>query len=678
VTTLTHSAGPRARRESSRGRAPAPNRIRRWLAAGVTFAAVYLGVSTGILTGPSAGLLLLVILVAVPSSPYLSRRLALNGSLLLGWSPVLWWVHWPMAVNHGGAVLGVGAAALAFHAVSRPQGSWAARRFLPTCRPADFLIPLSGLAAFIVVSRLALAQSARQVLTILLGGFDNGPHFGMYLMLRTHGATLDALGNAPDGSPWIYASYPQGFHTVVATFTDLFAGHPATGSQELVTYAHGVAVVVSFTMMVLSAALLSLPGLRERPLIALGSVLILCGAFLWQPGLNTLTDGFANFWVGAAAIATALMLSVSSRRSSPVLEATAVGGLIILSAHSWIPLALFGGPAALAVMSRGDGPAQDLRARIRVVVPLALAALGSLWAAHAIIGGGIKVQNVVEAAGPIHAAPPLFPVGLLFVSLYLFGCHRLLTRKFGHQALKSASWRKVRLLALTPVLASLLVGLLLAAQLRTIGTTSYYLVKVIMGCDLVLAAVVAAVGGMLAAQVVPVRARQFTGATQALGAVVITALVVAGAALGAVPRVAPAVAGKDSAGTKMLVPSMAAHILGASRGESTDEALRTEYVAMGVGHARFVEITDVWYHALTCSASRAVAHRTGAVGSLEVTDRESARKALRRVLAHDPRARVLVSDEFVAPLRRGLAPGDRARLRGFQSSPRENADSRSC
>src|SRR3954451_2971391 len=241
VTTLTHSAGPRARRESSRGRAPAPNRIRRWLAAGATFAAVYLGVSTGILTGPSAGLLLLVILVAVPSSPYLSRRLALNGSLLLGWTPVLWWVDWPVTVNHGGVVLAFGTTALVVHGVRSNVGPTVARRLVPTCRPADILIPLSGLAALLVVSRLAFAHSAPRVLTILLGGFDNAAHFGMFLMLRTQRATLDALGSAPDGSRWTYASYPQGFHAVVATVADLLAPRVGSGSHELMTYGHSVA-----------------------------------------------------------------------------------------------------------------------------------------------------------------------------------------------------------------------------------------------------------------------------------------------------------------------------------------------------------------------------------------------------------------------------------------------------
>src|SRR4051794_20585950 len=153
VTALVQSAGPDARAEAPPGRAAGRHRIRRWLAAVVTFVAVYASVSTGIVAGAGACLLLVGILLAVPSSPHLSRRLALNGSLVFGWSPVLWWVHWPVSVNHGGAVLALGAAALAFLGVTSNRGPRAPGRVVPTCRAADLLIPLSGLAAFLVVSR---------------------------------------------------------------------------------------------------------------------------------------------------------------------------------------------------------------------------------------------------------------------------------------------------------------------------------------------------------------------------------------------------------------------------------------------------------------------------------------------------------------------------------------------
>jgi hypothetical protein len=540
------------------------------------------------------------------------------------------------------------------------------------------LVPLSGLTGFLVVSRLALTDSAMRVLTVLLGGFDNGPHFGMFLMLRHHGATLDALGNAQDGSPWLYASYPQGFHAVVATFADVLGGEPGSGATDLVTYAHGVAALVIFAVMVLTAALVALPGLRERPVIALVSVAVLCSAFLWQPGLNTLADGFANFWLGAVAISIALLVGVWSRGTSSGVSAAAVGGLIMLTAHSWIPLVVFAIPATLAVLSRGDEARQPLRERLLRLLPLCLAALGTLRAVSAILGGGVNAHTVVEAAGPIHAAPPGFPLGVLVVSLYLFGGYRPLARAFGRPALESASWRKVRLLGLTPVLASLVVGLLLVAQLRTIGTTSYYLVKLIMGCDLVLTAMVAAVGGMLAAQVVPAPARPRSARTPIVVAGVLAGLLLGGTAVGAIPRISPPVAGKDAAGARLHVPDIAADILAASRGQSSDVALRTEYVALGAGHARFVEITDVWFHALTCSASTAAAQRTAAVGGQEVTDEESASRAVRTVLSHDARALVLVNREREAPLVRDMSSTNRVRVRGFQSRPSENADSRSC
>jgi hypothetical protein len=656
-------------------------RVGPWVVAVVTLVVVYAAVSTGVMPRTATGLLLGGLILGLPSSAQLARRVALNGSLVLGWVPVLWWVDWPVSVNHGAAVLAVGSAALVVLGLATVRRGHPLHRLLPTCRRTDVLIILSGLAAFLVVSRLVLAGSARRVLTILLGGFDNGPHFGMYLMLRKHGATLDALGAAPDGSSWLYASYPQGFHAVVATCADLFVPQPGSGPEELVTYARCVAGVVTFAAMVLTGALVSLPGLRERPLIAFGAVASLCGAFLWEPGVNTLTDGFANFWLGAAAVSTALLLSVSSRGVGSLVEAAAVGGLVLVTAHSWIPLAVFGVPAALALLSRGDGPRPPWRARIRVLVPLLLAGLGSLGAAYAIVAGGVEVQTVVEAAGPIHPPSPVMSLALLVLSLLLIGAHAVATGR-GHHRGETAPWRKVRLMVLVPALGSVVVGVLLAAQLRAIGTTSYYLVKFVVGFDLVLAATVAALGGTLIGRVVRVRPRSRPGTAWAAAYLAFAALLVGGTAAGTLPRIAPAVAGADSAEAQLRVGGMASHILAASRGESTRAALRTEYVAVGAGHAKFVEITDVWYHALTCSATKAVALRTGAIGGLQVTDPASAAQVVETALDHDRRVEVLVAERFVGSIRGHLPERAGAQVRGFpdprQSSPRENADSRSC
>ena len=70
----------------------------------------YLLVASGLLGGVPALLLLVGVLVLVPSHRLLARRLSVNTALVFGWTQVLWWVEWPVRVNHAGVVIGLGVA----------------------------------------------------------------------------------------------------------------------------------------------------------------------------------------------------------------------------------------------------------------------------------------------------------------------------------------------------------------------------------------------------------------------------------------------------------------------------------------------------------------------------------------------------------------------------------------
>lgn len=70
--------------------------------AALTAAAVVLvGRLTHVWEGPAAILLLGGLLLAVPTSRELSRRLLLAGCMALGWVPLLWWGSLPLGVSAG-------------------------------------------------------------------------------------------------------------------------------------------------------------------------------------------------------------------------------------------------------------------------------------------------------------------------------------------------------------------------------------------------------------------------------------------------------------------------------------------------------------------------------------------------------------------------------------------------
>ena len=155
---------------------------------------------------------------------------------------------------------------------------------------------------------------------------------------------------APDGSRWGFNNYPKGFHALTATVSEVTFPRMQADADALVTYAHSVGVVVVLGLVMVTAAILCLPRLRDRPAIAVPVVTLCWTALLWEPGQKVLANGFASFWLATVAAACALLLGLREHRGSVVVQVAAVGGLLICVAHTWTPLALIAAPAALAVL----------------------------------------------------------------------------------------------------------------------------------------------------------------------------------------------------------------------------------------------------------------------------------------------------------------------------------------
>jgi hypothetical protein len=563
-------------------------------------------------------------------------------------------VRWPLSVNHGAFVIAATAAGLVSFILSSSRPRERLSRLRPGLATVDVFLPLSGLMALAAMWRWAFPSSAQAALAALVPGADNVAHFHMFSTLRSYGATTQALGTAPDGSRWAFDMYPQGFHAVAATISELLRPHLPPGPEMLVAYTQSVAVVVVLGTVVLTAAMLSVTGLRDRPLVALPVVVCAWTAFLWQPGQNALADGFANFWLAALAAGTALVLSLSPQRRLAVPEVVAVGGLLVVVAHAWAPLLVLGGPAVPALLYPFRPLWSDRRLRARFALAVALLAVAGLAVLKAVIGlfRQVDVGTLVTAFGGIHGTGPL-PAFLLLVAA-CYGClvgPAIIARRGGAGVEDTA--RRSRVLLLAPVLGVVLGAALLVSQLRTVGTSSYYFVKYFMGFELVLAALVPAVcGSLVAAATAPRRdGVRIVGAAAAV--VAVTQL------FGAFPGRPMPLFDHHRSGTAWVkapysADRMAAGIIAAVRASHRHDGFEQDYLSIGRDGAAQAFYPDGWFHGSLATLSGRTAARVDVLRKT-VDDVGEAVPLARQLLTDDSRLTLLVPRAYASRLRVGLA-----------------------
>jgi hypothetical protein len=605
--------------------------------------ATYALLALRLMPGVLSLVLLAAVLVLLPTSPALARRLAVNGSLLMGCAPVLWWVRWPVRVDHGAVVVAAALGALAWRVAAAPGPGVGLAGLLPVTRRVDGLVLLGGASALAAMSRWVTPGSAHAALVTMLPGLDNAAHFHMFATIRAYGATTRALGASPDGSRWAFDDYPQGFHALVATIADLaHPGHART-ADALVAYTEGVGLSVVLGTVILTAAIVSLPGLRDRPLVALPAVVATWAAFLWNPGQNLLADGFGNFWLAAAAVSTALLLALAPASRLAMPEVAAVGGLLVFVAHAWAPLLVVAAVAAPVLFHPVHETLGDRSSRRRVLVACVVLVVAAAGVLVALVGllGSVDAGSLVTAGGGIHGSTAAPAVLLLVVGLYVGATAPALVRRRtpSDEGLVAAGRARV----LTPGLVAGLVALcwLLVAQLETLGTISYYFVKFYLGFELVLAAFVPALCGVLLASVCPVRPRH----SRRLGvSVALVATLGASQAFGLFPRPPLPLLDAGRAGTAAVVTHrystarVAAGILDAAR-SGTGQSFHRDYLALGGQRLAQAFYPDAWYHAILASDTQDAWTRQNAMRR-RVDGVAQAVPLVRVLLRADPRLEV--------------------------------------
>ncbi len=464
------------------------------IAAGVA-AAVFFLRRAGILEGIPALVFAVLLVLILPLSTLLSRRILLGGAIFLGWIPLLWWVRLPVPqVDRVGIVLALIAGVLIFWLLWAPGVRARARRLVPQLAMVDAMPVVAGGIAAWTMWPLFNIPGADRLLQLLSdgAGWDHCAQSAMVLMTRAKGVVEPMMGLSPDGSAWMWSWYSQHPHAGVASLIELHAG-PSVGdiATEIIRYGHGVALMVVLIAVLLAAGVAQLPSLRRRPLIAWPVGAMTVAAFLFGLGSLSMNRAWWNWLVTCAGVGLAVLLAASLSGELKPLKVFALGGIVVATVHGWLllaPLAVVAAAVAFVPLGRDRWP-RTRGGRARMVAALTATVLASLAVVPMVIAaGGLGFLTSGPAtldmlSGKFTRLAAILLTGGMALAVAL-------TAFIRNQSRESAS--KGISLAAVPAMGFVSLGLLGFYQLAVMGTVSYYFDKLVMGASLICVPVLAA------------------------------------------------------------------------------------------------------------------------------------------------------------------------------------------
>ncbi|MFJ6002744.1 hypothetical protein [Arthrobacter sp. NPDC092385] len=541
-----------------------------------------------------------LILLAFPTSTSLSRRILLALPPVLGFVPLLWWVPALFTVvDYGTFLLAMAAGAFAAWVAWASARPGELGRLIPELGPLDALPVLTGAAAVVTQLPMLTARSADRALSLLSLNWDNASHFMMYSTLQARDRVIPLLGTAADGSRWSFQDYPQGFHAVLATASQLAFGPATLGPETAVlAFARLSAAVTVVAAVLVSAGLASLPVMRRRPAVSLSVVAAVSAGWVFGPGAMAYHHGFPNFYLGVALVISAVLVVSTMDKPLLPLPLAALGGAAVGVAQNWVILLVFLVPLPLVLILPWR------RARWRARWSVWAAALAT--AALTLVGVGlalwqiseIEVSTVIEATGGV-PRPKVFETAAVLVA-----CAVLSVLAYPRRGAMSASLLQARVPLLVLAAGSIFALWFGGVQLIEAGKLSYYVLKFLIAFELValvLAATALAVvlGHPRVPLLVSSRCRLPRTAVSVLAAVVTTQLFGSAPVPWGQSPLGPSAAAREVADQQEALEDVPAHIQGLLRAVEAGNGEPAIYITTEHWSVFHPLLAQQWYSALT-------------------------------------------------------------------------------
>lgn len=293
----------------------------------------------GLLQGIPALALAGLLVITVPSARNLSQRILYNGLITLGAVPLSWWLpERILGVDHGTLLLSAAGGSIAWWVFSGKSPGQRASRLIPKIRAIDSLPFLAGILSASSLGVMLAVRSPIDALAIMTSRWDYQSHFSIYHMIRSHGEVIPTIPPGAVGELWGFAEYPQGFHAMVATLSNLFRPGETSVDSEVVSYIVLQAAVCSLTVVLVVAGLCALPSVRRRGAIMAPGIAVATAAWVYGPGAIPVYGGFGNFYMACGMAAATVLTLLTVQRRLPVIAVAVVGAGLVGICNNWLLL----------------------------------------------------------------------------------------------------------------------------------------------------------------------------------------------------------------------------------------------------------------------------------------------------------------------------------------------------
>jgi hypothetical protein len=445
---------------------------------------------SGLLRGPAGFALAAVLLVLVPTARTFSRRIAFNGAIALGFIPILWWFPWPafLGLGHVGFVLG---AFVGFVLFRLSMNAEARRALLPEFALVDGLpLAIGAFSAWYFLPFFTHSAGAESVsiLTRVFGN-DNVAHFDMFEMIRRTLTIGPGWPATIDGSNFVYIWYPQHFHVFSAFVAELWGGGAVgTIDAEAGLFGIGAVSTMLLSIVVLAAAVTSLPALRGRPGLATIVVAACASVLLLGSGSGAFPFGFPSFYLAFVAAVLAVVLALTPAPTSRF-ELLAIAGAVIVVAHSWSLLTPIAGVAFAWAFVRLPWASYRERAARAIPAGLIVGAVAlSVGFALFLVYQATKSVGSPDAVLSIGGGlPATSAVETILIGITLVGVCLASLVPAGRAGARSRFSGPLTLIGLAGATGLVVAAGLIAIQLQRANELSYYQLKFLMAVNIVFA-----------------------------------------------------------------------------------------------------------------------------------------------------------------------------------------------